>query len=228
MVTMKPTRGNSSPRGAPPWRQFVWVVRVVGAMHVAWAERRRHAVAVLVEQKQRVVTDGFKVPVTGAAFLHPMHRALARIHVEYDPAGARRDSSLRKHLPVQQPDEILFSRQQLGLEPMQGRRQRRTAVPEFLRPDETKGRVRRHPHRVVEVFVAREPTVDRCRRRSTRVNWVFNPCRESLRCSEMSVARPRRSSNSRASKETGVGGDARSLERDLQETLERELKWLVW
>ena len=28
-------------------------------------------------------------------------------------------------------------------------------------------------------------------------------------------------------KETGVGRDARPLERDLQETVERELKWLV-
>jgi len=27
--------------------------------------------------------------------------------------------------------------------------------------------------------------------------------------------------------ETGVGRDARSLERDLQETVERELTWLV-
>ena len=30
-----------------------------------------------------------------------------------------------------------------------------------------------------------------------RLNCVFNPCRESLRCSEMSVSSPRRSSNSR-------------------------------
>ena len=36
-----------------------------------------------------------------------------------------------------------------------------------------------------------------CRKRSTRPNCVFNPCRESLRCSEMSVAKPRCSSNSR-------------------------------
>ena len=92
-----------------------------------------------------------------------MHRALARIHVEHDPAGARRHLGLCEHLPVHghQPDEILLSGQQLGLEPMQRRRQRRTPVPDLRRPDETKCRVRRHAHRVVEVFVAREPAVDR-------------------------------------------------------------------
>ena len=52
---------------------------------------------------------------------------------------------LREHLPVHghQPDEILLSRQQVGLEPTQRRCQRRTPVPELWRPDETKGRVLR-------------------------------------------------------------------------------------
>ena len=92
-----------------------------------------------------------------------MHRALARIHVDHDPAGARWHLSPREQLPIHghQPEKILPSRQQVGLEPMQRRGQRRTAVPARWRPDETKGRVRRHAHRIVEVFVAREPTVDR-------------------------------------------------------------------
>ena len=51
--------------------------------------------------------------------------------------------------------------QQLGLEPVQRRWQRRTPVPAFRRPNQTKRRVRRHAHCVVEVFVAREPAVDR-------------------------------------------------------------------
>ena len=44
---------------------------------------------------------------------------------------------------------------------MQRRGQRRTAVPKLWRPDEPKCWVRRHAHRIVEVFVAREPAVDR-------------------------------------------------------------------
>jgi len=49
-----------------------------------------------------------------------MHWVLARIHVEHDPAGARRHPGLREHLPVHghQPDEVLLSGQQLGLKPM--------------------------------------------------------------------------------------------------------------
>ena len=139
------------------------VVPVVGAMHVAWPQRRGHAVPVLSEQKQRVVANGLEVPVVGTPFLRPMHWALARIHVEHGPAGARRHPGLCEHLPVhgRQPDEILLLGQQLGLEPVQRRRQRRAAVPELWRPDEAKRRVRRHAHRVVEVFVAREPAVDR-------------------------------------------------------------------
>ena len=112
------------------------VVPVVGAMHVAWPQRRGHAVPVLSEQKQRVVANGLEVPVVGTPFLRPMHWALARIHVEHGPAGARRHPGLCEHLPVhgRQPDEILLLGQQIGLEPVQRRRQRRAAVPELWRP----------------------------------------------------------------------------------------------
>ena len=97
------------------------------------------------------------------SFLRPMHRTFARIHVEHDPVDARRVLGLCKHVPVHgpQPDEILLVGQQLCLEPMQRRCQRRTPVPHLRRPDEAKRRVRRHAHRVVEIFVAREPAVDR-------------------------------------------------------------------
>ena len=53
------------------------VVPVVGARHVAGPQRGGQAVALVVEQKQRVGADGFKVPVLRAPFLCPMHRALA-------------------------------------------------------------------------------------------------------------------------------------------------------
>ena len=74
----------------------------------------------LIEQKQGVVADGFKVPVIRAPFLRSMHRALARIHVEHDPVGGRRHLGLREHLTVHvhQLNEILSSRQQVSLEPM--------------------------------------------------------------------------------------------------------------
>ena len=86
-----------------------------------------------VEQKQRVVADGFEVPVIRAPFLRPMHGTLARIHVEHDPVGPRRQLGLREQLPVDghQPDEILLLGEQLGLEPTQRRGQRRPAGPDL-------------------------------------------------------------------------------------------------
>ena len=109
-------------------------------MHVAGPQRSGEAVAVLSEQKQRVVADGLEVSVIGAPFLRPVHRALARIHVEHDPVGGRGHLGLREHLPVHgsQPGEIVLLGQQLGLKPVQRRCQRPTPVPALWRPDEAK------------------------------------------------------------------------------------------
>ena len=197
-------------------------------MHVAGPQRGGHAVAVLVEQKQRVVADGFKVPVIRAPFLCPMHRTLAGIHVEHDPAGARRHPGLRQHLPVHghQPDEILLSRQQLGLEPMQRRRQGRTAVPDLGRPDETKCRVRRHAHRIVEVFVAREPAVDRLSQEIRQAELGVQALSGVAQVLGDECRQPQAFIQLAHQNETGVGGDARPLERDLQKAIEGELKGL--
>ena len=63
-----------------------------------------------------------------------MNRTLAGVHVEHDAVGAVKTLGLAQRLPVQrhQPDQILFLGQQLGLEPVQGRGQRRAPVPNPL------------------------------------------------------------------------------------------------
>ena len=58
----RPAGGRSRARASPP---------VVCAGDVARPQLRRHAVTVIVEQKQRVVADRLEVPVVGAAFLLP-------------------------------------------------------------------------------------------------------------------------------------------------------------
>ena len=171
-------------------------------MHVAGPQRRGEAVAVLSEQKQRVVADGRDVSVIGAPFLRTVHRALARIHVEHDPVGGRRQLGLREHRPVHgpQPGEIFLVGQQLGLKPVQRRCQRPTPVPALWRPDEAKRRVRRHAHRVVEVFVTREPAVDRLPQEIRQAELGVPALSGVVQISEMSVSSPRRSSNSRTSR----------------------------
>jgi hypothetical protein len=87
----------------------------------------------IVEQKQWVVADRLEGSVVDAAFLLAMHRALARIHVEHRAVGSVPRLGLPNHVAVHghQPDEVLFTGQQLRLEPMQRGRQGRTPVSPF-------------------------------------------------------------------------------------------------
>ena len=90
----------------------------------------------IVEQEQRVVARRLEVPVVGAAFLRPMHRALAGIHVEHDAVGVVEPIGLSNQVAVHghQPDEVVLARQQLRLELMQRRRQRRIRSHRFGDP----------------------------------------------------------------------------------------------
>ena len=110
---------------------------------------------------------------------------------------------------------------------MQGRCQRRTPVPELWRPDETECRVRRHARRVVEVFVAREPAVDRLPEEIRQTELGVQPMSGIAQVLGDECLQPQAFIQLAHQKETGVGGDARPLERDLQKAIERELKRLV-
>src|SRR3954447_17879420 len=79
----------------------------IGAMDVARPQRAPLDIAELVEHEQRMITGAGKVAVIGAAFLLPVGRAFARIHVEHDgvqrsppapccmdPAGTQQNQAL--------------------------------------------------------------------------------------------------------------------------------------
>src|SRR5262249_44794959 len=55
------------------------LVPVVGAVDVAWPQLCGQTIALVIEQKQRMVADRLEVPVVGTAFLLPMHWTLAGI-----------------------------------------------------------------------------------------------------------------------------------------------------
>ena len=110
---------------------------------------------------------------------------------------------------------------------MQGGGQRRPPVPALWRPDETTGRVRRHAHRVVEVFVPREPAVDRLPEEIRHAELgvrslagVAQVCRNERLQAQAFIQLANQD-------EAGVGRDARPVERDLQKAIERELKGLA-
>ena len=175
-----------------------------------------------------MVADRGEVAVIRTPFLRPMHGTLARIHVEHDPVGPRRPRSPREQLPVhgREPDEVLRSGQQVGLEPVQRRGQRPTPVPARWRSDETKRRVCRHAHRVVEVFVAREPAVDRLSQQIRQAELGIQPLSGVAEVLRDECRQPQAFIQLAYQNETGIGGDARPLERDLQKTIECELKGL--
>ena len=109
---------------------------------------------------------------------------------------------------------------------MQSGRQGCTPVQPRRRPDQTKGRIGRETLRVVEVFVARQAAVHRLPQE------IGQP---ELRVPSVASVVQVRSDDPRKAKafiqlthqdQAGVGGDARPLKRDLQKSVERELKGL--
>ena len=68
-------RGDIAERARELLRQ-ICVAREVTIIRGA-VSLRRHAITVIVEEKQRVVADRLEVPVVGTAFLLPMHRRIS-------------------------------------------------------------------------------------------------------------------------------------------------------
>ena len=94
------------------------------------------------------------------------------------------------------------------------------------RPDEAKGWVRRHPDRVVEVFVTREPAVDRLPQEIRQAELGVQTLSGVVQMLRDECPQPQTFIQLAHQNETGIGGDARPLERDLQKTIECELKGL--
>ena len=145
-----------------------------------------------------------------------------------DAVGSVPRLGLSDHVAVHghQPDEVLLASQQLGLEPMQRRGQRRTPVPPLRRSDQAKRRIGRETGRVVEVFVAGQAAVDRLPQeigqRELRVQSVAGVA-QVLGDDRL---QPEAFVQLADQNQAGVRGDARSLKRDLQKPVEGELKRL--
>jgi hypothetical protein len=110
---------------------------------------------------------------------------------------------------------------------MQRRGQRCTAVPDLRRSDQTKGGVGREPLRVVEVFVASEPAVNRLPKKIRQAELSVQPLSGVLQVLADQRLQSQAFIQLAHQNEARVGGDPRSLERDLQKAIERELKRLL-
>ena len=103
---------------------------------------------------------------------------------------------------------------------MQCRDQRRIAVPALWRPDEWKRGIRRHAHRIVEVFVAREPTGNRLSQEIRQAELGVEALSEVAQLLGDACRQPQAFIQLAHQNETGAGGDARPLERDLQKAID--------
>src|ERR1035441_3707509 len=94
---------------------------VVGTVDVAGPQFCRQAVALAVEQQQRVIAGGFEVAVVGAVLLLAVNRDLGRVHVQHDPLRGIHGFCLADEFPVNagQPGEVLLLGQHLGFERLQ-------------------------------------------------------------------------------------------------------------
>jgi hypothetical protein len=154
--------------------------------------------------------------VVGAAFLLSVDGTLARIHVEYDAVGAIHRLGLGQHVPVHdhEPDQILLTGQQLGLEPMQRRRERCTAVPDLWRPDQAKRRIRREACRVVEVLIPGQAAVNRLPQQIGQPELRVQPLPGVVQVLRDEMLQPQAFIQLTDQNEARVGRDARPLERD--------------
>ena len=135
----------------------------VGAMHVAGPKLRRQAVALAVEQQQRMITGGLEVIVVGALLLLAVDRDLGGIHIQNHPSGRIDAFHSADQFAVDpcQTGEVLLPGQHLGLEGLQPGRQGGPALPDLLRADEPEGRILAQPLRVVDILVTSQAAVDR-------------------------------------------------------------------
>ena len=157
-----------------------------------------------------------------------MHRALAGIHVEHRTVGSVERLRLSDQIAVHghQPDEVVVTGQQLGLEPVQRRGQRRAPVPPRRRANQAERGIGRETLRVVEVFVARQAAVHRL---SQEIGQPELRVQSVARVAQMRGDDPRKAKafiQLTHQNQAGIGGEARPLKRDLQKSVERELKGL--
>ena len=173
-----------------------------------------------------MIADRLEVPVVGTAFLLPVYRALAGVHVEHDAVGVVARLGLPDQVAVHghQPDEVVVTGQQFGLEPMQGGRQRRAPVPPRRRSHQAKRRIGRETLRVVEVLVARQAAVHRLPQEVGQPELRVQSVAGVAQVLGDDRVQPEAFIQLADQNQAGVGGDARPLKRDLQKPVERELK----
>ena len=175
-------------------------------------------------------TGGVEEPVVGTLLLLAVDRNLGGIHVQDRPVSRVHSFRFPDQCPVEsrQSGSVLLLGQHLGLEALQSRGQGRSPIPNLFGTDQPEGRVLRKPLRVVEVLVARQTAIDRLPqqvgKRKLRVLATAGIGQMLLD----QFPEPQPLVEFAHQDQAAVGSDARTLEIDLEGSVEGELKGLAW
>ena len=103
------------------------------------------------------------MPVVGALLLSAVDRDLGAVHVQHYPVGRIDDLRLGDQIAAdqRQAGKVFLLRQQFGLERLQARGQRRSALQDLLGADEAEGRVLGEALGVVDILIAGQSAVYR-------------------------------------------------------------------
>ena len=136
---------------------------VVGAVDIAMTQGTAFQHPELVEHKERMVAGAVEMPVPGGALLLAMGRADRAVHVQRDVLQPAAIMKPVDPLAVQigQRLPVLGHGQRLGLEPTHLRGRGSLRVNSTAPHDLTHDRVEGETVSIVNILVARQPTIDR-------------------------------------------------------------------
>jgi hypothetical protein len=134
----------------------------LGALHVAGPQLGRQTVTFPVEQQQRMIAGGLEVTVVSALLLLTVNADLGGIYVQHHSLRGGDGFCFADQFSIDpgQTRKVPLSGQPLGLQGLQPRGQRRTALPDFLRADQPEGRILAEALGVIDVLVAGPPAAD--------------------------------------------------------------------
>ena len=206
--------------------RFEHVLPAVRRVNVARTQRAAFQIAELVEHEQRMIAGAGEVAVVGGAFLIAIGRADTRIHVEHD--GPQRAAAVNAVDPlpgqVGERGEVLVTREPLGLEPPHLAGRGRIALDRLAADDPAHRGITSQPVGVVDVLVSGKPTEHRLAQHADQivttvlaraaVNQVLpRDSRQAERIIEFAIGQ-----------QSGIGGDAGTVELQLEAAVEIEPK----
>ena len=150
------------------------------------------------------------------------------VHIQHDPLLGIDGFRLGDQFAVDagQATEVLLLGQHLGLKGLQAGGQRRATIPSLLRTDQPERRILREPLGVVDILIARDAAVDGLAEQIGERKLGVLPAPRITQVLGDQFAEAQPFIQLAHQNEAPVGGDARSLEIDLQRSVKRELKWL--